>query len=104
MPYLSEKIKIANTEYDRRVKLTEDQKDEIRKIYASGVCGTRPLAKQFNVSRSLIQTIVNPNIAESKKQYIKDNWKKYQKYGKERAEIVREYRRHKQNLYLEGKI
>ena len=36
--------------------------------------------------------------------YKKDNWKKYQKYGAEHAEVVREHRRYKQKLFLEGKI
>lgn len=104
MPYVSEKIRIDNTMLDRRRRLTEEQKEEIRRIYATGVCGTRPLARQFGVSRSLIQVIVNPQIAERKKQYVKDNWKKYQTYGKEHSEIIREHRKYKQKLYLEGKI
>ena len=63
MPYKSEKMKLSETQ-DRRRKLTEEQKEQIRKIYKQGTCGTRPLAKQFNVSRSLIQTIVNPAIKQ----------------------------------------
>ena len=82
MPYLSEKIKIEGTMLDRRRKLTEDEKQQIREIYKTGVCGTRPLAKQFGVSKSTIQIIVNPEIAARRKQYIKDNWKKYQTFGK----------------------
>ena len=66
MPYKSEKIKLAPHQ-DRRRKLTEEQKEEIRAIYKTGVCGTRPLAKQFGVSRSTIQVIVNPQIAERHK-------------------------------------
>lgn len=61
MPYKSENLKLSETQ-DRRRKLTDDQKEEIKRIYESGVCGTRPLAKQFGVSRSTIQVIVNPAI------------------------------------------
>ena len=104
MPYVSEKIRIDNTMLDRRRKLTEEQKEEIRRIYATGVCGTRPLARQFGVSKKTIQIIVNPDIAERAKQYNKEHWKKYQVYGKEKADIIREHRRYKQQLYLEGKI
>ena len=57
MPYKSEKIRIDNTIYDRRRKLTEEQKEEIREIYSKGVCGTRPLARQFGVSKTTIQII-----------------------------------------------
>ena len=37
MPYKSEKIKL-NPSQDRRRKLTDEQKDEIKHIYKSGVC------------------------------------------------------------------
>lgn len=104
MPYKSEKIKIEGTMLDRRRKLSEEQKEEIRRIYATGICGTRPLARQFGVSRSVIQVTVNPQIAERRKQYTKENWRKYQKFGEEHAKDIRETRKYKQKLYLEGKI
>ena len=103
MPYKSEKIKIQNTMYDRRRKLTEEQKELIKSIYLTGVCGTRPLAKQFGVSRSTIQVIVNPNIAESKRQRIKEHWRDYSDREK-LTKATRELRRYKQRLYLENKI
>ena len=104
MPFKSERIKISNTMLDRRRKLTDEQKEQIREIYESGVCGTRPLAKQFGVSRSLIQVIVNPDIAKKRSDYIKANWKKYQANGEEWNAIMREHRRYKQDLFIEGKI
>ena len=33
MPYKCEKIKIANTQYDRRIKLSDDDKEEIQDRY-----------------------------------------------------------------------
>ena len=60
MPYKSEKIPLHASQ-DRRRKLTEEQKSEILRIYESGVCGMRPLAKQFGVSRTTIQIIVRPD-------------------------------------------
>ena len=62
------------------------------------------MARKFGVSKATIQIIVNPEIAKRRKQYVKDNWKKYQKFGKEHAEVIREHRRYKQSLYLQGKI
>lgn len=103
MPYNSEKIKLSETQ-DRRRKLTKEQKEEIKAIYATGVCGTRPLAKQFGVSRSLIQIIVNPSIAQKRKEYTKNNWAKYRTTKEERAEIQREHRRYKQELYVKGEL
>ena len=103
MPYKSEKIKLS-PEQDRRRKLTEEQKKEIRKIYESGVCGTRPLAKQFGVSRSTIQIIVNPNRAEYVKRRQKEHWRDYRPPKEEWAKIMREHRHYKQELYLNGEL
>lgn len=103
MPYKSASIKLDPSQ-DRRRKLTEEQKEEIRRIYKTGVCGTRPLAKQFGVSRSLIQVIVNPNIAERKKQYTKDHWRDYKKPKDEWAATVREHRHYKHQLYIKGEL
>lgn len=103
MPYKSEKLKLNETQ-DRRRKLTDEQKEEIIRIYKSGVCGQRPLAKQFGVSRSLIQIIVNPEIAEKKKQRIKDHWRDYRPTKEEWAETMKEHRHYKQELYLKGEL
>ena len=103
MPYKSEKIKLPQTK-DRRRKLTDDQKEQIRGIYATGVCGMRPLAKQFGVSRATIQIIVNPQRAEAVKQRSKEHWRDYRPSKEEWAETMREHRRYKQELYLKGEL
>lgn len=103
MPYKSERIKLAPTQ-DRRRRLTDEQKEEIKKLYATGLIGQRPLAKQFGVSRSLIQVIVNPEIAEKKKQRIKEHWQDYRPSKEEWAKTIREHRHYKQELYLKGEL
>lgn len=103
MPYKCTSIKLDPSQ-DRRRKLTEEQKEEIRRIYKSGVCGTRPLAKQFGVSRATIQVIVNPNIAERHKQYRKEHWRDYRPSKEEWAATIREHRHYKQELYLNGEL
>ncbi len=103
MPYKSEKLKLAPTQ-DRRRKLTDEQKEEIKRLYATGLVGQRPLAKQFGVSRSLIQIIVNPEIAEKKKQRIKEHWRDYRPTKEEWAETIKEHRHYKQELYLKGEL
>jgi DNA invertase Pin-like site-specific DNA recombinase len=103
MPYKSETIKLDPSQ-DRRRKLTEEQKEEIRRIYQSGVCGTRPLAKQFGVSRATIQVIVNPNIAERHKQYQKEHWRDYRPSKEEWAATIREHRQYKHKLYINGEL
>ena len=103
MPYKSEKIKLP-PEKDRRRKLTDDQKEQIKSIYAEGSVGTRSLAKQFGVSRKTIQLIVNPEIKRKQDERIKKHWKDYRPTKEERAAIMREHRKYKQQLYLNKEI
>lgn len=103
MPYKSEKIKLP-PEKDHRRKLTDDQKEQIKSIYAEGGVGARPLAKQFGVSRKTIQLIVNPEIKRKQDERIKKHWKDYRPTKKERAAIMREHRKYKQQLYLNKEI
>ena len=103
MPYKSEKIKLSPSK-DRRRKLTDEQKEEIRRIYAEGKCGTRPLAKQFGVSRSTIQVIVNPAIKQRHHNYVKEHWRDYRPSKEEWAATMKEHRHYKQELYLKGEL
>ena len=103
MPYKSEKLKLSETQ-DRRRKLTDEQKEEIKRIYESGVCGTRPLAKQFGVSRSTIQVIVNPAIKQRHHDRTAKHWRDYRPTKEEWAKIMKEHRHYKQELYLKGDL
>ena len=103
MPYKSEKIKLQPNK-DRRRKLTDDQKEQIKSIYTEGGVGTRPLAKQFGVNRRTIQLIVNPEIKRKNGERIKEHWKDYRPTKKEWAATMREHRKYKQQLYLNKEI
>lgn len=103
MPYKSSSIKLSETQ-DRRRRLTDEQKEEIRRIYAQGCCGTRPIAKQFGVSRSTVQVIVNPAIAQRQHDYMTQHWRDYRPSKEKRAEIIREHRHYKQELYIKGEL
>lgn len=103
MPYKSEKIKLPSNK-DRRRKLTDDQKEQIKAIYAEGGVGTRPLAKQFGVSRRTIQLIVNPEIKRKNDELIKEHWKDYRPTKEKWAATMREHRKYKQQLYLNKEI
>lgn len=103
MPYKSSSIKLSEAQ-DRRRKLTDDQKEQIKRIYAEGKLGTRPIAKMFNVSRSAIQIIVNPAIAQRRHEYVAQHWRDYRPSKEEWAETIREHRRYKQELYLKGEL
>lgn len=103
MPYKSEKIKLKETQ-DRRKKLTEKQREEIRELYSTGLYSLNGLAKQYNVSKKTILLIVNKDSAERAKEYRKEHWKEWARKGEEWNETVRKYRAYKQELYLKGEL
>lgn len=103
MPYKSEKLKLSGLQ-DRRKRLTNEQREEIAKLYGTGHFSLNDLAKRFNVSKKTVLLIVNSESAERAKQYRKDHWREWQRKGEEWNEIVREHRKYKQELYKEGKL
>ena len=99
MPYKHKFYKIKR-EDDRRIKLTDVEREEIRTLY--GTISQRKLARIYGVSRRLIQFIGDPEKHEknlvarrkrggSKFYYDKDKHREYTK----------DHRHHKQKLYLE---
>lgn len=103
MPSKYDKIRLSETQ-DRRQKLTQEQREEIRKLYSSGEYSQRSLASLYGVSRSLIQILVNPERAERVSQRIKEHWKDYQVTPEERKIIQRKVRAYKRKLYLAGEL
>lgn len=105
MPYKSEKPGqyIAPAD-DRRRKLTDAQKDEIRAQHALGA-SQRSLATHFGVSRRLISFILDPAKEQAAKAAYTERRKdgRYYDPAKHTAQ-VREHRRHKNKLYQEGKL
>jgi len=89
--------------YDKRRKLTDEQRDEI--VALKGKVSQRKLAAMYDVSRRLIGFIHNPESAArnyqrrveaggSKQYYNKDTW----------AETMKKHRHYKRALVNEGKI
>ena len=103
MPYKSEKIKLTETQ-DRRRKLTEQQRKEIRDLYSTGCYSLNGLAKQFGVSKKTILLIVNDESREKAQQYRKEHWKDFQMTKEERREAIKKTRHYKQELYLKGEL
>lgn len=103
MPYKSEKIKLKGLQ-DRRKRLTDEQRKEIKKLYETGFYSLNDLAKKFNVSKKSILLIVNKDSAEKAKQYRKDHWKEWQRKGREHNEAINNTRKYKQKLYKEGEL
>lgn len=103
MPYISESIRLKGLQ-DRRRKLTDEQKNEIKEMYKTGSWSLSKLGSLFNVSKKTILLIVNPNSAEKAKKYRKENWREFQATKEERTRATREHRRYKQSLYLSGQL
>lgn len=95
MPYNSEKIPIAGTKLDNRIKLLPSQKEAVIQLSKEGY-SQRQIAEMFHVSRRLIQSILSPATRQKSKpkSYSKEYWR----------EVKRKYRARKQNLYKNGKI
>ena len=105
-PYLkAQTIRLGETQ-DRRRVLTDEQKQEMRELYAKGELGTRLLARRFGCSRSLVQLTVNENRAKYVRDRMKAHWRDYaRKYGKEyHAASMRKTRNYKYKLYKEGQL
>ena len=90
MPYRFENKHLKmRKEDDKRIKLTEDDKKEIRKLYSQGLMSQRQLAKMFNVSRRSIQFALDP-------EKLKENYKQRVERGKD----GRYYDKERQKEYM----
>ena len=103
MPYKSEKIKLKGLQ-DRRKKLTDEQRAEIKKLYETGCYSLNGLARQFDVSKKTILLIVNSNSAEVARQYRKEHWREWQRCGEEHNEAIKKTRKYKYTLYKKGEL
>lgn len=103
MPYKSEKIKLKGLQ-DRRKKLTDEQREEIKKLYGTGCYSLNGLAKRFEVSKKTILLIVNSDSAEKAKQYRKDNWREWKGTKEEHREAIKKTRKYKHELYTKGEL
>ena len=103
MPYKSEKMKLHGLQ-DRRKRLTDEQRKEIKELYCTGFYSLNDLAKQFNVSKKTILLIVNENSAEKAKQYRKEHWKEWQRKGEEHNKAIMNTRKYKHSLMLKGEL
>ena len=106
MPYKSQKIPIANTEFDRRKKLTDDQREYIRWLREEEQLSYNALARRFGVSKRTIIFVCNPESYEKARDHSKRRHRegRYKPTKEEWAETMREHRRYKEKLHKEGLI
>lgn len=101
----SNRAKLVGTKYDRRVKLTDIQRLEIKELRLHGLSYNK-IAERYNVSKKLVIMITNPEIAERNRLgFIRRSREGRYKPTKEVwAASMREHRNYKYKLYKEGKI
>ena len=103
MPYKCENIKLIELQ-DRRKKLTSAQRAKIIEIREKTGAGYGTIAKEFGVSKHTILRICNEKSRLRMIEYNKLHWKKYQQCKEERASVMREHRKHKNDLYKKGEL
>lgn len=97
MPYKVEKQKLPS-ELDRRRKLSDEQKDEIKHKYSTGLYSLNGLAKEYSVSKKTVLLIVNPESKRKNDERIKAHWRDYVPSKEERNAIMREHRAYKHKV------
>lgn len=103
MTAIADKLRIDNETLDKRVKLTSEQKQEIKKNVLG--LSQRKLAAMYGVSRRTIQFILDPD-------KIKENLKRREErggtkayYDKDKHRVAQQkHREYKRELLDEGKI
>ena len=101
MPYKCEKLHIPRDK-DRRVKLTDEERDEIKRFY--GKISQRKLAKLYNVSRRLIIFIGCPEKAKLNAERAKVRGSQMYYNREKHTKAIKKHRHYKQGLYLKGEL
>lgn len=100
----TEHLKLSK-EDDKRVKLNDEEKKEIKKLYDTGMFSQRKLAKMYGVSRRSIQFIIDPEKLKENRKKFSERQKDGRYYNKERhREYIKKHRERKKQLYNEGKL
>lgn len=104
MPYKFETDKkLIPKERDKRVKLSEDDKLQIYKRYKEGSISQRALAREYGVSRRLIQFCIDPDKLKQNYQNRLDRGGSKQYYDKDKnTAAIRNHRQYKKTLQDEG--
>lgn len=103
MPYKSEKLKLSPAQ-DRRRKLTDNQRQQIKEMYATGMYSLQDLADRFPCSKKTVLLLVNPASAAKAKQYTAEHWRDFQTSKEKRNAAQRATRHYKHELYRAGEL
>lgn len=102
MPYIfEEQKKLIPKELDRRIKLNEIQRIEIRKLYNTGKYSYRSLAKEYNVTKNTIRDAIYPEkaIEEKQKRLARAKEKNYYYDREKNNAYMKKHRAYKKQLH-----
>jgi len=105
MPAIVDNITINNKSLDRRIKLTDDDKELIKWLREEEELSYQKLANKFGVSKRLIIFVCKPETLEACKQKRKERGGSKIYYDKDyNTEKMREHRHYKSELLIKGLI
>lgn len=103
MPRKSDGLTIKNKNLDRRVKLTDEDREAIKEL--KGQMTQTSVAKMYNVDRRTISFIWFPEKLEQNKQRRAERGGSAQYYDREKHNAaMREHRNYKKELHSKGLI
>jgi transposase-like protein len=89
---------------DRRRKLTDEQRAEIKHIRLESGESYRAIARRFGVSRSLVAIICDDERVKAVHDRMAAHWREYRMTKEERRRRMRELRKRKYTLYKAGML
>lgn len=101
--YINERWHLPE-QYNRRIKLTTNDKEKIKDIYNREKMSIHAIARLYGVSRRLIQFVIFPDRVEKNKELraVRGGSKRY--YDRERNRLAqKDTRNYKQKIYLNTK-
>lgn len=104
MPSFIDKITV-NKENDRRFKLTDLEREEIKELYLTTIPYYRKLARMFGVDHKTIKNIVKPEYYQEQLKLYKTNKHSQRYYNKNKHnKAIQSLRDYKRKLLIENKI
>lgn len=100
-----ETLTLIPPEYDRRIKLTPEQRLEIAELYKTGKWSQRQLARYYSVSRRLVVFCIHPDRKLKAAERFKERQKERIYYHREKHRVyMQNHRRYKKMLDEKGKL
>lgn len=103
---IHQNAKIAGTKFDKRVKLSPEQKEEIAYKHKKGA-SKRSLAVEYGVSRRLIQFVTEPEKLAAQREKAKERKPKESKVivvKTQRMTANQRHKKYKKFLIISGKL